>query len=67
MKKYCDSGIPHNWDVSFGKFGGLPTLEGWPENLLARQKHLIVISMNTNEFAEVPHTIGCNISQAMGC
>ena len=21
--KYCGWGIPHNWDISFGKFGGL--------------------------------------------
>ena len=30
--KYCGWGIPHNWDMSFGKFGGLPTLVAFPEN-----------------------------------
>ena len=30
--KYCGWGIPHNWDMSFGNFGGLPTLVAFPEN-----------------------------------
>ena len=30
--KYCGRGIPHSWDMSFGKFGGLPTLVAFPEN-----------------------------------
>ena len=32
--KYCCLGIPHNWDLSFGKFGGLPTVVAFPENQL---------------------------------
>ena len=38
--KYWGWGIPHNWDISFGKFGGLPTLVAFPENLFARQEHI---------------------------
>ena len=30
--KYCGRGIPLNWDMSFGNFGGLPTLVAFPEN-----------------------------------
>ena len=30
--KYRGWGVPHNWDMSFGKFGGLPTLVAFPEN-----------------------------------
>ena len=30
--KYSGSGIPHNWDVSFRKFGGLPTVVTFQEN-----------------------------------
>ena len=48
------------WDMSFGKFGGLPTLVAFPENQLARQEQ-IVLSMSANEFPEVPNTIGCKI------
>ena len=40
MIKYCGGGIPHNWDMSFGKFGGLPTVITFPENELARQKQI---------------------------
>ena len=29
--KYCGWGIPHNWDMNFGKIGGLPTLVAFPE------------------------------------
>ena len=55
--------IPHDWDVSFDKFGGLPTVVAFFQkiNFLSRDK-LIFQSMSPNEFIEVPHTIGCNIS-----
>ena len=35
-------------------------------NLLGRNK-LIVLRMNAKEFTEVPHTIGCKISQGIVC
>ena len=35
-------------------------------NLQGRNK-LIVLSMSANEFTEVPHTIGCKISQGIVC
>ena len=38
--KYYGSEIPYDWDVSFGKFGGLPTLVAFPENALARQEQI---------------------------
>ena len=34
--KYCGWGILHDWDMSFGKFWGLPTVVAFPENWLAR-------------------------------
>ena len=30
--KYYGSVIPHDWDVSFEKFGGLPTVVAFSEN-----------------------------------
>ena len=60
--KYCGWEIFHNWDMSFGKFGGLPTLVAFEENQLARQEQ-IVLRMSANKFTEVPHTIGCKTSQ----
>ena len=30
--KYYDSVIPHDWDVSFEKLGGLPTVVAFWEN-----------------------------------
>ena len=56
--KYCGWGIPHNWDMSFWKIGGLPTLQG--------RNKLIILSMSANEFTKVPHTIRCKISQGKG-
>ena len=38
--KYCVWGIPHNWDMIFEKFGGLPTLVAFQENKLARQEQI---------------------------
>ena len=35
-------------------------------NLQGRNK-LIVLGMRANEFTEVPHTIGCKISQGIVC
>ena len=64
--KYCGCGIPHNWDMSFGKCGRLPTLVAFLDHLQGRNK-LIVLSMSTNEFTEVPHTIGCKIPQSIAC
>ena len=61
VTKYCGWEISHNCDMSFGKFGGLPTLVAFPENFQGRN-NLIVWSMSANEFTEVPHTIGCKIS-----
>ena len=40
VTKYCGWGIPHNWDISFGNFGGLPTLVAFPENQLPRQEQI---------------------------
>ena len=34
--KYCGWGILHNWDMSFGKFGGLPTVVAFPENVTCK-------------------------------
>ena len=65
--KYCDWGIPHNWNISLGKFGGLRNLVPFPENWLARQEQIDCFKYSANEFAEVPHTIGCNISQGTVC
>ena len=58
--KYCGCGIPLNWDMSFGKFGGLPTLVAFQKiNLQGRtilsgllladckRLHPIVITFNT--------------------
>ena len=58
MIKYCGWGIPHNWDMSFGQFGGLPTLVAIQKIGLQGRNKLIVLSTSANEFAEVPHTIG---------
>ena len=67
VTKYCSCEIPHNWDMSFGKFGGLPTLVAFQKiNLQGRNKY-IVLSMIANEFTEVPHTIGCKIPQGKVC
>ena len=54
---------------------GFPTTEIWAlENLEGYRKiefqgrnKLIVLSMSANEFTEMPHTIGCKISQGMVC
>ena len=60
---------------------GFPTTEIWAlEKLegyqlwqlfqkidLQGRNKLIVLSMSSNEFAEVPHTIRCNISQGIVC
>ena len=59
VRKYCGCGIPHNWDMSFGNFGGLPTLVAFQNFNLQGRNQLIVLSMITNKFTEVPHTIGC--------
>ena len=55
------------WDMSFGKFGGLPTSVAFPENQLPRQEQINFLSMSANEFAEVPNTTGCKISQGIVC
>ena len=48
MTKYCGCGIPHNWDMNFGKFRGLPTLVAYQKiNLQGRNKS-IVLSMSAN-------------------
>ena len=56
-------GIPHNWDMSFGKFGGLPTLEAFPEKWFARQEQ-IVLSMSANEFTELPTPLDVKFHKA---
>ena len=65
--KYCGWGIPQNWGMSFEKFGGLPTLVAFPENNLQGKNKVIALSMSANEFTEVPHTVGCKISQDVVC
>ena len=62
--KYCGQAIPHNWDMNFGKFGGLPTLImliAFLKKLASKAEKIIVLSMSVNEFSEVPHTIELNI------
>ena len=63
--KYCGWGIPHHWNMSFGNFGGLPTLVAFPESQLARHKQINCLSMSASEFTEVPRTTGCKISQGI--
>ena len=62
--KYCDWGISHNWDMSFGKFG----YQLWffhKINLQGRNK-LTVLSMRPKSSLKCPpHTIGCKISQGI--
>ena len=47
--KYCGWGILHNWDMSFGKFGWLPTVVAFPENSLARQEQINSINQSINQ------------------
>ena len=67
MTKYCGCGIPLNWDMSFEKFEGLPTLVAFQKINLQGRNKLIVLSMSANEFTEVPHTIWCKIPQGIVC
>ena len=60
-------GFSSNWDMSFGKFGGLPTLVAFQKINLQGRNKLIVLSMSANEFTEVPHTIWCIIPQGIVC
>ena len=65
--KYYGSEIPHDWDVSFEKFWGLPTVVAfWKINFQGRDK-LIFQSMSPNEFSEVSHTIGCKTALGTVC
>ena len=66
--KYSGWGIPHNIDMTFVKFGGLPTVVAFSENWLAMQEQ-IVLSMSANKFTEVAHsnTIGCKIPLGTVC
>ena len=67
VTKYCGWGVPHKCDMSFGKFGELPTLVAFEKINLQGGNKLIVSSMSTNEFIEVAHTIGCKIPQGIVC
>ena len=64
MAKYCGWGIHQNWDMSFDKFGGLPNLVAFLKINLHGRNKLIVLSMSTNEFTEVSHTIGVKFHKA---
>ena len=67
MIKYYGSEIPHDWNASFEKFGGLPTVVAiWKINFQGRDK-LIFQSMSPNEFSEVSHTIGCKTPLGTVC
>ena len=59
--KYYGSMISHDWDMSFEKFGGLPTVVAFWENYIPS------IDFSKNEFSEVPHTIGCKIPLSTVC
>ena len=67
VTNYCGCGIPHNWDMTSGKFGGLPTLVAFQKMNLQGRNKLIVWSMSANKFTEAPHTIGCKIPQGIVC
>ena len=60
-------GFPSTEIWAFGKFGGLPTLVAFQKINLQGRNKLIVLSISANEFTEVPHTIGCIISQGIVC
>ena len=65
--KYHGSVISHDWDVSFEKFGVLPTVVAfWKTNFQGRDK-LIFQSMSPNEFSEVSHTIGSKTALGTVC
>ena len=50
VTKYCGCGIPSNWDMSFGKFGGQPNLVAFHKiNLQGRNKSIVWI-MSANKF-----------------
>ena len=51
--------IPHDWYMSFEKFGGLPTMVTFEKINLKDREASVFQSMSPNEFGEVPHTIGC--------
>ena len=54
-------------DVSFEKFGGLPTVLVFEKiNFQGRDK-LFFQSMSPNEFSEVPHTNGCKTALGTLC
>ena len=67
MIKYHGSEIAHDWDVSFEKIAGLPTVVAfWKINFQGRDK-LIFQSMSPNESSEVSHTTGCKIALGTVC
>ena len=53
--------------MSFGKFGGLPTLVAFQKINLQGKNKLIVLITSANKFTEVPHAIGCKIPQGIVC
>ena len=60
--------INHDWDVSFEKIGGLPTVEAfWKKIHFQGRDKLILQSMSPNEFSEVPHTNGCKTALGTVC
>ena len=61
VTKYWDQGIPQHWDMSFRKFGGLPTLVAFPENELlpilvayAQGLPILVAKILATKFGFVP-------------
>ena len=51
----------------FGKFGGLSSLVAFLENQLARQEQINYFKYEHQRVHEVPHTIGCKMSQGIVC
>ena len=49
------------------KFGGLPAVVAFWENNFQGRDKLIFQSISTNEFGEVPHTIGCKTPLGTVC
>ena len=64
MIKYCGSGIPHNWDISYElwKIWRLPIVVVFPENWFPRQEQIFFKHECQWFYWFYIHSIGCNIT-----